>query len=326
MMFLRGHSLLYVLLILLPGFVSATEISKPDTVVYQFIIHANADSFFVGVNNRYHYIASGDTLEFTERVSRVTIIARGRKETAVSYSRAAGLVQTHRLWLEHENRPERSRYMVMKTGDNVVIHTAAHTRILIDGEYAGTGMYRSAKPAGHYRVKLVNPNGLSRSVNMKLRNDRLTYLPKTVNSDKKTIMALSLLPGAAQFQKHQPLKGMSFQLAFAAGIAGSYLLNQQFLDSRTEFREIREMYRVAGSDNTAFELGEKMDEAASAVNRNAMFRNLVAGAVVLVYAYNIWDGNRPPRGGFEQINRINPWVDYQPDSGMKAGLTYTRKL
>jgi hypothetical protein len=326
MMFLRGRSLLFVLMVLLPGVVCATGISKPDTVVYQLIIHANADSFFVGLNDRYHYIASGDTLEFTERVPRVTIIARERKETAFNFIRSQGLVQTYNLWLEHENRPGRSRYMVLKTGDNVVIHTAPHTRILIDGEYAGTGMYRSAKPAGHYRVKLVNPNGLSRSVNLKLRNDRLTYLPKTVNSDRKTVLALSLLPGAAQFQKHEPLKGMSFQLAFIAGLAGSYLLNQQYLDSRTEFREIREMYRMAGSDNTAFELGEKMDEAASVVNRNAMLRNLVASAVVLVYAYNIWDGNRPPRGGFEQINRINPWVDYQPDTGMKAGLTYTRKL
>lgn len=83
---------------------------------------------------------------------------------------------------------------------------------------------------------------------------------------------------------------------------------------------------MAASDNLAFELGQQMDKAASTTNRHLLYRHLAAGATVLVYAFNVWDGNRPPPGGFERLDRINPWFDFHEGTGMAAGLTYTLDL
>ncbi len=200
-----------------------------------------------------------------------------------------------------------SSYPRLMWESNVIIHTDNDSEILFQGETIGRGFAALDLPEGNYTFTTKHPDAGRSRTRVFLREDRLTVLDMYTKPSKSVNRLLSVIPGASQVYKNQPVRGAL--IVGGAALIGyfSYDYIRQYNDANDHYTATIELYRLANSEAEALYFGnlaeELYDEARSYAKTRDIF--LVAGG--LFYAFNIWDAWRKPKSGYRDSDRPDPY-------------------
>jgi hypothetical protein len=127
---------------------------------------------------------------------------------------------------------------------------------------------------------------------------------------KATSAIAGFLPGASQFYKGEPVKGLSAiaLIGLATGFTIHY--NTQLGNREAEFDVLRRNYDQATTESLALELGNRLDDAGSELTAIRNRRNIFRITAFVLYIANFVDAFREPENGFANKHGFNPLRDF----------------
>ncbi len=209
---------------------------------------------------------------------------------------------------------EFSAYAAHKWNANLMVFSDDETMISISGtDHFSYGSLRADLPPGTYRVRFENANGKREEVFLEVNSYQLTTYDHYFKPNESNARVAGLIPGASQFYKQQPLKGISAMalMGITTGLTLHY--DSKLATGNDELLDIRQQYDRASSEQLALELGNQLEEVGAEVTSYRNRRNLFRVAAILVYAANFVDAFREPENGFAKKRTFNPYRDFSVD-------------
>ncbi|MFN2372993.1 MAG: PEGA domain-containing protein [Cyclonatronaceae bacterium] len=285
------------------------------------VVHANADSFYVKAGKDVHYIASGDTVSFTGRLTSIRVSARNFRDGVVEFEPFTNAVKTLQIYLVPATGTGQMRdnlFYYMHYDANLSIAANPDTRLYVDGVQAGTGRVMLKLPPGMYRVRSEEPGAGNRTRRIELTDTRLVHLNMHIQPTRGEIRLLSWIPGASQYRKREKVKSAVFAATVFGGMVTSVLLHGRWQSRLDEFNKLRDEYWVSNTEPKVIQLGEQVRNAERRANNTGRQLTWVIGTTAVMYAWNVFDGLQTPRMGYRTEDTFNPYIVL--DAGSSAPL------
>ncbi|MFU8860572.1 MAG: hypothetical protein ACNA8K_09120 [Cyclonatronaceae bacterium] len=289
------------------------ETRPPGMTIWtgDIVVHANADSFYVKAGRDVHYIASGDTVSFSGRLTSIRVSARNFRDGTVEFEPFTNQVKTLQVYLVPATGTRQMRdnlFYYMHYDANLSIAASPATRLYVDGVEAGTGRVMMKLPPGIYRVRSEEPGAGSRTRRIELTDTRLVHLNMHIQPTRGQIHFLSWIPGASQYRKHEKVKSAAFAATVFGGVITSVLLHRRWQSRLDEFNKLRDEYWVSNTEPKVIQLGELVRSAEKKANNTGRQLTWVIGTTAVLYAWNVFDGLQAPRMGYRTEDTFNPYI------------------
>ena len=275
------------------------------------VVHANVDSFYVKAGPVVHYIASGDTVSFSGRLTSIRLSARNFVDKTVEFEPFTNEIKTVQEFLVSATGTRQMRdnlFYYMHYDANLSIAANPETRLYVDGIQAGTGKVMLKLPPGIYRVKSEEPGAGNRTRRIELTDTRLVHLNMHIQPTRGEIRLLSWIPGASQYRKREITKSAAFAATVYGGMVTSVILHNRWKSRQNEFNRLRDEYWLANNESEVIRLGEQARSAEKRANNTGRQLTWAIGATAVLYAWNVFDGLQTPRMGYLTEDTFNPYI------------------
>lgn len=325
----KGTFILLFLLLLLGtcDSVYAIQTSLPDSAEtdtlskkYGFIhFEVEPDSAFLYLDNDYRNLiklTDGETIKLSADYYRLLIFGKDIPDRILSIEVKESEVDTVGVRVpETQSADNKSpTYAAYRWVANLMLFSDDETLISIEGsDYFSYGSLRANLAPGVYRVRFESVNGKRHDAFLEVNSYQLKTYDKYFKPEKSSARFAGVFPGASQFYKKQPLKGISAiaLLGITAGLTLHY--DSKLAAGKETFYSVKSRYDRAKSEQLALELGNQLDEVGSEVTGYKNRRNIFRIAAILVYAANFVDAFREPENGFAKQRTFNPYRDFSVD-------------
>ena len=312
----------------------------------QFVT-ASIDSFHVifGYESMLDYhllpVSSGDAVPLDRPYTRAVIIARGFRDKEVVIPRSPDRQAVVPFTLE-EADPQKvaeTRYPMIHWDANLFLVAEPGTRFELDAaperggdastihrkEYWNDNTLLLRLWPGTYGITAHYANGDSRSDEVRVAFDRLSYRPMYQSPVQADVLRARWIPGAAQSLKQEPFKATAIQALMVAGLAGSAVSWTGYYIERTRFNDSYDTYRAAPSFSDFDALYGDVRKHRRRTNTFSALRYAFGAIFAGTYVYNVLDGGRAPDTGFREYRGVNPFLDMDVYTGAPTvGIRYSR--
>ncbi|NBC25333.1 MAG: hypothetical protein GVY08_00590 [Bacteroidetes bacterium] len=212
-----------------------------------------------------------------------------------------------------------SAYAAYKWNANVMVFSDEETLIsVVNSDYFSYGSLRAKLAPGVHRVRFESVSGKSHEVYLEVNSYQLQTYDHYFKPKESNARVAGLIPGAAQLYKKETGKAVLVFGAVGLTTAAALHYNSRIADESQAFDRVLSEYRSSTNETRALELGNRLDRLdgdIQTLNRN---RNIFRAAAVLLYAANIVDAFRAPKGGFARSRTFDPFRDFSVGVGEKT--------
>ncbi|MFN1834336.1 hypothetical protein AB2B38_003650 [Balneola sp. MJW-20] len=201
-------------------------------------------------------------------------------------------------------------------GSNLILQTDPDSEIWYKDNPVGKGFISLNAERGKQQFEIRNPDFGNRSITIDNRTDRISYHSLYTRPEKKFILLLSPLPGAAQLLKRQKKKALT--IIGSALVSGGLLAfaDRRYNNEVSKLNTIRSQYVGASTVERAERLGSQMEDQISVVDRSSLYRNLSLIPVISVLAWNLYDAFfSEPNGGYRKKIPLRAYIETNSVSG-----------
>lgn len=298
---------------------------QPDSSLY--ITQIQSQQGYVVVNNDYNNcikISKTDTLRFEPGEYNLNFLQEGFRDRTVKVSLNKGQVERKSLtaiYIEDLNkRKDHSTYARCFWDSNVIILSDSKSQIFVEEQYISDTNVRLQLDPGQTYTTTSTIGSVKYTKNFTASNE-LTVISNYILPLKETVTKRSFIPGYAQITKRENLKGYLFFGLVSAFSYSSIYSQIEIHQSKNTYDDLRIEYSDSSNPNDILRIIDDSNKELDNINKFKKIRNLSVLTGLVVYAYNIYDGFKPPKMGFRnEYFRFNPYIDFDKDMLPRANI------
>ena len=292
------------------------------------VIQSNVDDHFLIIEDDFEHairITNADTVFLDPGKYRFKLASPIRNDFLFEEEISAGTITQKRVnFYSRAVNPESNSYTPLFWKANLMIFSERGAEIFVNGQRIGHSIAGINLDDKYAEIRVVNSQ-YSASKKVRVTPTRLqTYTVSTLPLKQKARM-LSLLPGASQFYKDQPLKGSAILIGFISVSSTALFFNHRFSQADEDFVRYRTLYDNSTNPNEVFRYGQLAEKSLSDAEKYSNRRNAAILGLGAVYLLNLADGllSKPERGFFEPWD-FNPYVDFESYRQPSFGIQISR--
>ncbi|MGN8226384.1 DUF5683 domain-containing protein [Gracilimonas sp. BCB1] len=252
----------------------------------------------------------------------LTIASKYHYDAVVSPTLKPGV--THTIMFKQERiknlnkNAHQSSYTACKLKSNVFFFADHDARVSINGQNINETSFHTTLNNGTYKVT-TTVGGVKEVSEMNING--YTVFENYVRPTRMELFKKSFIPGAAQFRKHEKLKGaLVISLMSGFGIS-SVLSNFKLAQKNSKYEKLRLEYQFATDPREVLTIAKKADKTYDQILKFERYRNASIIAFSATYLLNIIDGITAPKFGLTNDKIImKPFIDFDSDLIPKAKI------
>jgi hypothetical protein len=301
---------------------NSAEENPADTLAQSYgMIHfeVEPDTAFIYLDRDYDRVIKvidGDSLRLTTGFHNLLIFAKDLPERRINIRvQESEKKEVAVRYFEAElTRDNYSTYAAYRWGANLMVITDDETAITVEGtNYFTYGVLKAKLPPGAYRLRFERPSGKTYREFVEVTPYELLTVEEYFRPRKNTVGSASVIPGAAQFIKREPLKAVTALALVGTTLGATIHYNSELAKAKDQFYSLESRYQESTTEQVAFELGNQLDEANDRAMGIKRRRNIFRAAAVIFYIANLYDAFQEPDGGFAEDKAFNPYRDFSFD-------------
>ncbi|WP_421774068.1 hypothetical protein [Gracilimonas sp.] len=309
-------------LLFLPLIALDTNAQTDSTKV---ILRFDAEESFLVIDQDYSScipVVPQERLKIESGEKNLIIASKYHYDAVVSTTLRPGV--THTIMFNQEQiknlgkNAHQSSYTACKLKSNVFFFADHDARVSINGQNINETSFHTTLNNGTYKVT-TTVGGVKEVSEMNING--YTVFENYVRPTRMELFKKSFIPGAAQFRKHEKLKGaLVISLMSGFGIS-SLLSNHRLAQKNSEYERLRLEYQFATDPREVLTIAKKADKTYDQILKFERFRNASIIAFSATYLLNIIDGITAPKFGLTKDKIImKPFIDFDSDLIPKAKI------
>jgi len=294
-----------------------TQISDTLSQQYGFInFEVEPDTAFIYLDRDYSNVIKvldGDSLKLSAGFHNLFIFAENipERRIGINVEPPGDQVISVRKTGAELTSENYSAYASYRWGANLMILTDNETAISVVGTpNFSYGVIKAKLSPGAHKIRFERPSGKTYERFVEVTTYQMEIVEEYFKPLKARSAIAGFLPGASQFYKGEPIKGLSAIVLVGGSIGAALHFNSRIASRENEFLILRRLYRESTIEQTALELGNQLDDLGGEINGIKRRRNIFRAAAVVFYAINLFDAFREPEYGFAEVKTFDPFRDF----------------
>lgn len=192
---------------------------------------------------------------------------------------------------------------------NIMVLTDPDTEIFYSDSLVGSGFAIVNSEMRFPEITLIDNQGYKKNVSARIPG-QFSVTEYYVRPEKAKSRSYSIVPGASQFYKNQPLKGLAFSLGSVGFATLSFLNSQKYNSDLDSYYKLLVEYRSTEVESEAFRLGNELEVANDDLRSLDRSRKLFLGLAITAYVGSIVDAFlSTPKGGYSNPKPIEFYLN-----------------